>query len=699
MAEVEHILTEAAEMERRVALVREQEQAMRDVLPQRFEVNMAAFRRFVPSIAERFEQYRIQRPFEMFCTDNGIPNLRWRDDDSTFYGEDPYQECLQQVELTLSSSTIIRFNLDVEGDWIGQQHIKYMNALVRQMKALQAEHPLMEQIPESMPLGLMFGVGLGYQLAYLYERCQIANLYLFEPNEDLFYASLHAFDWAPLLEYLHSQNMGLHIFLGQQEDEVLTAFREVSEKRSPFLCSTAFGLVHYRSEVLQGLVGKVAREMFFISMGWGFFDDTLFSLSQSLNNMEAGVPFFRRDVALPAEWRHVPVFIVANGPSFDRSVELIRQHQDKAIVIACGTAVTALHKAGICPDIYLAVERITSVPASLRSIGDPEYLQRILCIGPDVLHPDCRDLFRDRIYGFKGDEPMFSLLFANTELMQQYRKFAFINPLVGNIGVSLPLHLGFDNLYLLGLDNGYRSAEHHHSKYSFYYDDKGETKNEFKQMALAQGDCVLPANFGGEVISNRLFAASVLMMEVALSHFPHAQCHNCSDGAAIQGAMPLPPEALDLADFPVLDKSELRRFLLEQMSAPVPISRAEVADYMDQTFFSMLLARVKTDWETMPTSRLELIQLMQKQMEYLSQVALSRQRHISQVLYGTFNSLFTLITHLAYSISDEQQALAAVDALRPTMQLFFDTISRLYPYGLQLIQGQHQAIYRQALAE
>ena len=86
-------------------------------------------------------------------------------------------------------------------------------------------------------------------------------------------------------------------------------------------------------------------------------------------------------------------------------------------------------------------------------------------------------------------------------------------------------------------------------------------------------------------------------------------------------------------------------------------------------------------------------------MEYLSQVALSRQRHISQVLYGTFNSLFTLITHLAYSISDEQQALAAVDALRPTMQLFFDTISRLYPYGLQLIQGQHQAIYRQALAE
>lgn len=699
MSEVQQILTDGEEMKKRVAMLCEQERAMREVLPQRYAANMAAFAHYVPAIAARFEYYQVQRPFEMFCTDNGIPNLRWKDNATSVYGEDPYQECLQQVELTLGNSTIIRFNLDVEGDWIGQQHIKYMNELVQQMKGEQAEHPLLEQIPESMPLGLMFGVGLGYQLAYLYERCQIANLYVFEPNEDLFYASLHAFDWAPLLEYLNSQNMGLHIFLGQAEDEVLTAFRAVTEKRSPFLCATSFGLVHYRSEVLQRLVQKVARELYFISMGWGFFDDTLFSLSQSLSNMEAGVPFFRRDVALPQQWRHVPVFIVANGPSFDSSVELIRRYQDKAIVIACGTAVTALHKAGICPDMYLAVERITSVPASLRSIGDPDYLQQILCIGPDVLHPDCRDLFRDRIYGFKADEPMFSLLFANTELMERYRQFSFINPLVGNIGVSLPLHLGFDNLYLLGLDNGYRSADHHHSRYSFYYDDKGETKNEFKQMALAQGDCVLPANFGGEVISNRLFAASVLMMEVALSHFPQAQCHNCSDGAAIQGATPLPPEELDLSSLPQLDKAELRCFLLEQMSAPVPISRQEVEEYMDQPFFSMLLDRIKAEWAGMPESRFALIQRLQTQMEYLGQVSLSRQRHISHVLYGTFNSLFTLLTHLAYSISDEQQALAAVDRLRPTMLLFFDTISRLYPYGLEMIQGQHKAVYTKALGE
>lgn len=134
MSEVHQILTDGEEMKKRVALLCEQERAMREVLPQRYAANMAAFAHYVPAIAARFEHYQVQRPFEMFCTDNGIPNLRWKDNATSVYGEDPYQECLQQVELTLGNSTIIRFNLDVEGDWIGQQHITYMNELVQQMK-------------------------------------------------------------------------------------------------------------------------------------------------------------------------------------------------------------------------------------------------------------------------------------------------------------------------------------------------------------------------------------------------------------------------------------------------------------------------------------------------------------------------------------------------------------------------------------
>ena len=689
MSELEQVLADAENLAQRVAAQAEQEAAMRQTLPERIEANMAAFRQLMPAIARRFEWYQVQRPFEFFCTDNGIPNLRWLDDNGAFYGVDPYAESLLQVESVLGDNTLIRFNQEQEGDWIGQQHVLFMNQLVtRQKELIQSCEPL-TQIPESMPLGLVFGCGLGYHLGYLYERCRLANLYLFEPNEDLFYASLFTFDWQPLLDYLMSQNMGLHIFLGQSEEEIMHDIHEVVLKRSPFLCATTFGIIHYRSEALQRLQARVAKEFFTLGMGWGFFDDTLFSLAHSLNNMEAGVRFFLQGKSLPAPWADCPVFIIANGPSLDACIDLIRSYQDKALIVACGTAITALHRAGIKPDIYAAVERITPVPGSLRQLNDPDYLQDILLLGPDVLHPQCRDLFRDRIYGFKAEEPMCQLLWVNTELMSVYRRIAHINPLVGNIGVSLPLHLGFKNLYLMGLDNGFKSSEHHHSRYSMYYNETGETRNEFKQMALAQGDSVLPGNFGGEVISNQLFTSSVMMLGVAIEKFPEAHCHNCSDGAAIRGATPLAPVAIDLQQAPVIDKQALRAHLLQEMSAPVPVQRAEIERYMDVEFFNILLNKIKGEWQQPLTSRFALVQRMQTQMEYLYQVSASRQRHINNVLFGSFNSIFSLVTALAYQIKDEEAALAAVAELTPMLDEFFTTMMTLYAHALEMIQGAH----------
>lgn len=679
-------------MAARLEMMREQEQAMRDVLPVRFELNLAAFRRYIPSIAERFSDYKIKRPFKIFCTDNGIPNLKWRDDDAVFYGENPYEDCMAQVEKVLADTTIIRFNLDYEGDLFGQQHVIYMNELVRQHKSLLNDVDVLRQIPESMPLGLVFGVGLGYQLAYLYERCQIANLFLFEPDEDLFYASLHTFDWAPLLDYLHGENMGMHIFVGQQDNDILTSLREVVQHRAPFLCATTFGLVHYRSDAVNKLVGQIAREMYFISMGWGFFDDNLFSLAHSVDNMRAQVPFFRRDVVLPDHWKEAPVFVIANGPSLDNAIDTIKAYQDKAVIVACGTAITALYRAGIKPDLYMAVERHNLVPGSVKGIADPDYLRDILLVGPDVLHPDCRALFDKKVYSFKADEPMFSMLFANTELMSTYLEVGHINPLVGNCGVSFPLHLGFTNLYLFGIDNGYRQDGHHHSRLSMYYDESGETKNEYKQMALLQGDSDLPGNFGGVVISNPLFTASVAMLEVAIGKFPQARCFNCSDGAAIAGARPMYPEGLNFSRLPVLDKPAFQRFLLTDMASPVPVTDVPFEEYLDVPCFDMLMTRVRQDWQMPLGSRFELVQRMQTQMDYLQQVSQSRQRHMHMVLFGTFNSIFTLLTHLAYSIPDEQQALQAVQTLLPTLDAFFAVMQQLYAHTLDMVQGEHHKV-------
>lgn len=62
---------------------------------------------------------------------------------------------------------------------------------------------------------MFFGIGLGYSLAYLYERVEVANLIIVEPDLDVFYASLHAFDWQNLLKFLFENKYAINIMLGQ----------------------------------------------------------------------------------------------------------------------------------------------------------------------------------------------------------------------------------------------------------------------------------------------------------------------------------------------------------------------------------------------------------------------------------------------------------------------------------------------------
>lgn len=690
MTKINDVITQVESKLEKVSEQLQQNIAMQDILPQRFERNIRFMEQYLPDIARQYKQYQPKRTFEFFCTSNGEPNLRWIDSGDHFYGESPYAECQSQLEAVLNSASLIRFNMNVETDYVGQQHIRFMNQLVVENKKIKNEYNLTEKISESIPLCLMFGVGLCYQLGYLYEKVTPANLFIFEPDSDLFFASLFTFEWSDLLSYILSKNLGIHFFIGQTPEEIILDLREVVTVKAPFICATTFGFVHYYSEILMDLQKKVANEFYLLSMGWGFFDDNLFSLSHSLHNLERGALFLQKKKRLPEKLKNIPVFVVGNGPSLDSSIDFIRKNKNKILIVACGTAITALYRAGIKPDIYIAVERISVVPESLLAIDDKNYLKNILLIGPDILHPDCKLFFDQAIYALKADEPMFSLLFANTDITDSLKKIAYINPLVGNGGVSIPLHVGFERIYLAGLDNGFKSTDHHHSKYSLYYDESGETKKQFKYMALAQqSNHVLPGNFGGEIISNSLFSASVMMLDVAVSHFPAAKCFNCSDGAAIKGVRPLDIQNIDFSNEPELDKKEIIRVLVEDMSAPVAIDRAEIQGYMDNEFFDFFIDKVKNEWSHLPTERLLLVQMMQTQMDYLSQIGLSRQRHISNVLFGTFSSIFTLITHTLYAIEDEKTALSAVSRLQPIVLEFMDTMQMLYHRGLNMIQGKH----------
>ena len=264
LAEAEHLIE-------RLGAQAKQEAAMAEVLPVRFEKNIEAFSKYLPDVANQFRDYKPMRPSRFFCTENGIPNLLWLDTNVAQYGSDPFGECLQQVESVLNSHKLTRIAYGKEENFFNQIHVDYLNKLVVLNSEAEKELEIKHSAIDSVPLVLMFGVGLGYQIGYLFERCDVANFFIFEPDLDVFYASLYSFDWAPFLDYVASENKGFHIFLGQDENSIMQDVSKTVADRGAFLTSTLLSFWHYPSDEIFKLIDRVIQEFFLLSKGWGFF--------------------------------------------------------------------------------------------------------------------------------------------------------------------------------------------------------------------------------------------------------------------------------------------------------------------------------------------------------------------------------------------------------------------------------------------
>lgn len=662
-----------------------QEKAMADVLPARFAANMEAFQQWMPGIAKEFRDYIPTRSFRFFCSENGIPNLLWLDENKAQYSDDPYADCQNQISSVLNESSLLRFNFATEKNLFDQLHVEYMNRLVTLYRDAEKQYPVQDKLGHSMPLCIMFGIGLGYQLGYLYEQCTPRNMFIFEPDNDLFYASLFCFDWAPLLQHIHENHLGLHLFIGQDDNNLMDDMLTAINKRGAFLSANLFAFWHYPSPQIFSLMERVTREFYILSTGWGFFDDNLLAMAHSAANIQRGTPFLKKGAKIPAKWQKLPVFVVGNGPSLDAALPLIKKYQDRVILVACGSSISALHKQGIKPDIYVAIERTKAVQDFLGLLNDPDYLRDILFLSSDVIHPACHDYFARTGLGFKPNEPIYPLCAIHLKAGQLFEPLSFINPLVGNIGISMPTTLGFEQIYMFGLDNGYREKGHHHSKHSAYYDQQGNPIEALTKIVTDAGGFRVPGNFGGQVIANRLFGASGKVMANMLTNRPHVSCYNCSDGALISGATPLPLDNLNLDGCSPLSKTEILDYIYTNLFEPVPVTQAQLQEKLAVDVFNDVIDSLIRHWQKPVLSRDDALERMQQEYEYIAALTRSGHHHIYRVMSGSLNYLFALLSTIAYRFSEEEQSLSVLNQAILVMIEYFEAAKRKYPRALELL--------------
>ncbi len=666
-----------------------------DDLVLRFKNNIKAFLEFMPEVAKNFEHYRPQKALHFFCTDNGIPNLDFPEENHRFFinAADPLKSCEQNIDYLLKALPLPGVTYDHERDPYGQIYFRYHNEARDCSIKLSDFHGQKSYTPfetKAIANCMVIGTGLGYNLGLLYSKAEIANMIAIEPDPDIFYASLHTFDWASLLAFIKEQDLGFKLIIGSKPQELFLELYNFYRRHGVFLSGQLWTYIGRDDELIRACALAVKKDFYRIHACLGFFDDHLFAVSHAITSVKKHRHFVRRDAQLPLNMRRYPLFVVGNGPSLDHDIPFLRRNQDKAVIIACGTALDTLYHAGVKPDFYAATERTPEISETLDAIPDQEFKDSLTLIAGDVIHPKTVSRFkRTAIFG-KPDEPFYWMWQTHVEKEQRIKEIDLMNPLVGNLGIASIFGFGFNEAYLFGLDCGKKQQNAMHSSYSSIYGQAG-VNGEYQTY----DEDLLEGNFGGKVKSNYLMKLCASNMETAIQGHMYFKdeifkIFNCSDGAKIEGTVPKHSEDIDFTTRPVINKQELSDYVEHSFTLEANMDDDKLASLEGKPFFSEVIAKIEEMLSKMPENRTAFVKRLMLISEYLS--ALSESHPTASLGYflgGTVQTIFIDTLYVLYHCLDEHKACESADETVDSLRRFCKDAVILYNHLPDYILGEH----------
>ncbi len=400
-----------------------------------------------------------------------------------------------------------------------------------------------------LPIAITFGVGFGHDVQLIIENYEIRHFIIIEPDIQNLDLSLYFVDYLEL-EKLFMYRGGRHFTILTSADtkvlanDLLVAIRY--HWPPYFARGIAMHFNDYKSDEVKEIWSILSTDMFKLYAGWGFFDDEVLSLLHSAQNALRGFPLCVTEHK--ATDKGTTAFVVGSGPSLDKLWPLIEEYRDQVVVICCGSAVSAFMKKGIKPDFHIEIERTDFTYEFLSDERVREFLKDVPLLFLSLIPPGC--------FNF-SNKPMMILkdIDGGTQIVDIENKFPrfFTGPTVTNAGTDFALRMGFEEIYLLGVDVGYPKEGLHHSKMSFYYEEDHEhsTSNVARIVKETHESMkqtiTVPGNFADEVESNFIFIQCRDMISQSIRiNGDGKRVYNLNDGAKINRAEPLPMEEVNI---------------------------------------------------------------------------------------------------------------------------------------------------------
>lgn len=673
---------------------------MAEVISSRLIQNLESLKHFYPLIYRKFSRYNQKSNIRLVFNQDGEPDIFFPSTGVFLYSGMTFFQSQKIADDLIDH--LDRFSLYPSlsdlNDSVCQIHFEFRNSIAGEVvKALAGVDRLSKA--DSFPCIILTGLGLGFQLGYLYERMTPLHLYVIEPDPDIFFLSLCCFDYASLFSYIHENNFHLEFRIGNDYSNLIDDLNLYFNNYPVAFAAQCFWFGYCNTPEIKHVIPLLSENFASVTLKRGFFDDLMFSFAHSVNNISSGVPVLFNS-RLSSHIKKIPLLLVGNGPSLDGDIDFIRKYQKHFVIMACGTTYATLCKCGVRADIYIALERGVNVYDSLMAIKDHrEYFEHTLCIGTEIVYPRVFELFRNRLIILKDNETT-PLWLMNSELLPQNEDLltvSRINPLVSNFGLVVASVLGFKQIFMVGVDNGVIDnpsvlSVNLHSRYSIYedIDDAGQHKDD--NQSILKLFYEYPANFGGKVKTDSLYLSSIRAMESCISRYADdIKYYNCSNGAAIRGAKPFRLKNIKF----VKEKLDFARFVHELISnsRSFSFSTDDIKDILDiggyRNFVDDIIRRLTNAEE----DRLQFLQMEEKIFNDIEKT--KTKDWYKLFLNGSLIYMLLPVNEYLYSVEESSNSWNKAKSLVNTIVEFLNLTKGVVPRAFEYVQNEHIRIIKE----
>jgi hypothetical protein len=229
---------------------------------------------------------------------------------------------------------------------------------------------------------IVIGFGFAYHIQSLLEKNQNIKLHIFENNLYVLKAAMENMDLESILT-----NHNVKVILETDPQSYMSKLEEV--------CNASGRKLLIYLPALQAM-DESFTEVRYLLEEYRINKRLIKSRGELEQNFIENIKSYNKSIdGLFNHFEGIPVVIVSAGPSLDKNIKLLKQVKSKGIIIAVGTAVKPLVKAGVQPDFII--------------VTDPSEL-----------------IYKNQLESIDTDVPIIVLSTCDRNVMKHYKGYKYI---------------------------------------------------------------------------------------------------------------------------------------------------------------------------------------------------------------------------------------------------------------------------------